>query len=279
MKPASITSSIDGEKYTAIICGWEFSLIFVQLINTQHTSNMNRILICILICTTIVYMAEAQKIAVKTNLLYDATATANIGIEYAITKQISASISANYNGWSFAGNTIANPLYDQRYDPSSPSKVPGMDDASKATKNRLEPQMWKHLLVQPEARYWIREVYNEHYIGLHGIYSTFDFSYMSLPFFGFTRNWHYMEGTAMGGGLSYGYNIYLTPRMNLELSLGGGFLNLKYKKFTHDYVPQPADGTRMSDNPNEPAYLDAKYITRSYIGPTMIGITFVYIIM
>jgi hypothetical protein len=184
----------------------------------------NLLLFCIFTTTS-----YAQQIAVKSNLVYDATGTANLGAEYAINKKISVSLSGNYNGWTIQ-----------------------------------KPQSWQHYLVQPEVRYWLREPFNEHYFGLHGIYAGFDVHRMTLPFFGFTRRNLYTDGTAYGGGLSYGYHLYLTPHLNLEFSLGVGFLQLKYYKYLY------TEDMSVKD--------DVHHLMRSYIGPTQIGISLVYII-
>jgi hypothetical protein len=169
--------------------------------------------------------AYAQRVAIKSNLVYDATGTVNIGGEYAISKAFSVNLSANYNGWILQ-----------------------------------KPHTWKHYLVQPELRYWLRESFNEHYIGVHGIYGSFDIERMTLPFFGFTRKYLYTKGTAYGGGVAYGYHLYLTPRLNLEFSLGVGFLKLTYNKALYS-TPTVSDR-----------------LTRNFIGPTQIGVSVVYFI-
>jgi long-subunit fatty acid transport protein len=192
---------------------------------------MNKIFFSLLLCILTISAVYSQKIAVKSNVLYDATGTINVGGEYAINKKMSANLSVNYNGWALK-----------------------------------EPQMWKHIMVQPEFRYWLRETYNEHYAGVHLIYSTFDIERMSLPIFGFDRRHLYKDGTAYGAGVSYGYQLYLTPRLNLEFSIGVGFMNLKYKKYVwNEYPPNP------SDSP-------IPVLTRNYIGPTQVGVSVVYII-
>ena len=59
---------------------------------------MKRILflVLLLVATTGVY---GQKFAVKSNLLYDATATINLGVEVGLAKKWSLDLSGNYNGW------------------------------------------------------------------------------------------------------------------------------------------------------------------------------------
>ena len=42
-----------------------------------------------------------QKFAVKSNLLYDATATINLGVEMELSKKWTLDLSGNYNGWKF----------------------------------------------------------------------------------------------------------------------------------------------------------------------------------
>ncbi|MDE6177021.1 MAG: DUF3575 domain-containing protein, partial [Paramuribaculum sp.] len=46
---------------------------------------------------------SAQDVAVKTNLLYDATATVNLGAEVGLARQWSFDLSGNFNGWSVDG--------------------------------------------------------------------------------------------------------------------------------------------------------------------------------
>ena len=47
--------------------------------------------------------ARCQKVAVKSNLLYDATATINLGIEFCLAPKWTFDVSGNYNGWTFSG--------------------------------------------------------------------------------------------------------------------------------------------------------------------------------
>lgn len=190
---------------------------------------MNKMWVSLLFFIFTALAVHSQQIAIKSNLVYDATGTINIAGEYAINKTISANLSLNYNGWML-----------------------------------MEPYSWKHYMIQPEFRYWLREAFNGHYVGVHGTYVGFDVERMSLPLFGFMRRSLYNNGVAYGGGLSYGYSLYLTPRLNLEFSIGAGFLKLTYDKI-EDYK------TRLDAETVVP-------MTRNYVGPTQIGISVVYII-
>jgi len=45
------------------------------------------------------------KIAIKTNALYWATSTPNLGLEIGLAKKLTLDISGNYNPWKFSDNT------------------------------------------------------------------------------------------------------------------------------------------------------------------------------
>ena len=75
---------------------------------------------------------NGQSVAVKTNLLYDATATINAGVEVGLAKRWTLDFSGNYNNWEMSNN-----------------------------------RQWKHWLVQPEARYWFCNKFIGHFLGIH----------------------------------------------------------------------------------------------------------------
>lgn len=56
------------------------------------------IMIFVLLCTEV----HCQKVAIKSNLLYDVTATVNAGIEVGLAPKWTFDLSANYNGWTFS---------------------------------------------------------------------------------------------------------------------------------------------------------------------------------
>ena len=100
----------------------------------------------LLFSTVTVY---AQRVAIKSNLLYDATTTMNLGLEIGLAPKWSLDLSANYNPWKFNDET------------------------------RL-----RHWGVQPEFRYWFCEKFNGHFLGLHGHYAKYNMGGMS-----FLRGW------------------------------------------------------------------------------------------
>lgn len=140
---------------------------------------------------------HAQNLAVKTNLLSDATATMNLGVETAVAPKWTLDLSGNYNPWNF-------PDYRKQ----------------------------KQWMVQPEARYWLCEAFNGHFIGAHLLGGEFN---MSKPFFPFSLykqlNDSRYEGWMYGIGLGYGYQWILSPRWSIEAEIGAGYIGTQYEKY------------------------------------------------
>ena len=90
--------------------------------------------------------AAAQKAAIKTNLLYDATATLNGGVEVKFAPKWTGDLSANLNAWA------------------------------------IKDHRWKHWLVQPEARYWFCEAFSGHFVGAHLLGGQYNFGNLDMPF-------------------------------------------------------------------------------------------------
>ena len=145
---------------------------------------------------------SAQDWAVKTNIVYDATATANLGVEIGLAPKWTLDFSGNLNAW-----------------------------------NVNEDKRWKHWLVQPEARYWFCDRFSRHFVGVHGIAAAFNFGSIknNLSFLGtdfsVLSTMRY-QGYAFGGGVAYGYAFMLSKHINLELEVGFGYLYLDYEKFS-----------------------------------------------
>ena len=81
------------------------------------------------------------------------------------------------------------------------------------------------LLLQPEAKYWLCEKFEGHFVGahLHG-----------AQYFGGFGDKRY-DGYMAGGGITYGYDWILSPHWNLEAAIGVGYAHLWYKE--SDRIP------------------------------------------
>jgi hypothetical protein len=144
---------------------------------------------------------RAQSFAVKTNLIYDATATVNVGMEVGLAPRWTFDLSGNLNTWS-----------------------------------KNEYTKWKHWMVQPEARYWFCDRFSRHFIGAHLLTGAFNFGNINnnISFLGtdfsVLSDYRY-QGYAYGGGLAYGFAFVLSKHLNLELEVGAGYVYLDYEKF------------------------------------------------
>ena len=170
---------------------------------------------------------STPSIGVKTNFLYDLTSTINLGVEFKVSPRYTLETSVNYNPWTFSGD-----------------------------------KKLKHLLVQPELRYWLCEPFNGHFLGLHGIYGIYNIGGIDLPLVGKQKleDTRY-QGDMFGAGLSYGYQWYLSPRWNLEATLGVGYVHLNYKAYQCKTCGQE---------------LYRKH--KNYLGPTKVWLSLIYII-
>jgi hypothetical protein len=196
--------------------------------NNNNSNNMKKRLMISLGAVLLCAAALGQKVAVKTNLLYGATETPNLGIELGLGKRTTLDLSIGYNPWTFHNN-----------------------------------RKWKHLLVEPEFRYWTNERFKGHFFGVHGLYAFYNIGGVDLPLpnlgkVKIEKEYRY-QGNAYGGGISYGYHWELSPRLGLEFNLGVGIAHLDYKQY---------DCGKCGE------FIAAK--TKTYIGPTKAGISLVY---
>ena len=139
--------------------------------------------------------ASAQKVAVKTNLLYDVTTTLNLGAEFRVAPKWTIDLSGNYNPFKFKND-----------------------------------KKMKHWLVQPEARYWLCEAFNGHFFALHALGGTFNVGNLDLGIFPSTKGTR-AEGGMYGAGIGWGYQFVLGNRWNLGLEIGGGWIHANYDEY------------------------------------------------
>lgn len=160
-----------------------------------------RILFVLVAIIGFISPAIAQKVAVKSNLLYDVTSTINLGTEFGLSPKWTLDVSANYNPWTYSNN-----------------------------------KKWKHWLVQPEARYWFCNKMMGHFIGFHAIAGSYNIGNVNADFkflgtdFSKLKDYRY-EGWFVGAGVAYGYSWVLSKHWNLEAELGVGYTYSKSDKF------------------------------------------------
>lgn len=157
--------------------------------------------------------AKCQEVALKNNLLYDAFATLNAGVEVKLSDRWTLDVSANYNGWTLS--------HDRK---------------------------WKHWLLQPETRYWFCDSFAGHFVGAHVLAGQYNVGNLdnNISFLGSDLSKlsdKRYQGWFVGLGLVYGYAWILNKHWNLEALLGFGWAYTRY-----DIYPCAHCGTKVAEN-------------------------------
>ena len=139
--------------------------------------------------------SSAQKIAVKTNALYWASASPNLSAEFGLAPRWTLEVGGGLNPFTFKDN-----------------------------------RKWKHYQWQGEARYWFCERFYRHFIGLHAGGGQMNVARMNGIWPKMSEEMRY-EGWAVKAGLSYGYSFVLGGRWNMEATLGLGVIHARYDRF------------------------------------------------
>lgn len=145
-----------------------------------------------------VYAGEAEEyvslpvVGIKTNLVYDATSTINLGVEVGLTDDMTLDFSANYNPWTLS-----------------------------------DGRKFRHWLLQPEYRYWPDRRFHGHFFGGHLFYGQYNVA--KIKMLGTEHGRH--QGHLYGFGFSYGYQWTLGRHWNLEATAGIGYAHLKYDRY------------------------------------------------
>ena len=179
------------------------------------------------------------RFAIKTNLLYGATTTPNLGVEFFLNRYFTLDIAAGWNPFVHRDNV-----------------------------------KFAHWMIQPTLRYWIQEPFNGHLVGLSLMYCEFNVSGIRPPYnwFGLfprlaqggeptpDRRTYRFRGNAISASIQYGFQWVLSPRWSIEATINFGYMLLRYEQWTGGWC-----GERLPDN------------LRHYLGPTNAGISLIYI--
>lgn len=145
----------------------------------------------------------AQQTGLKTNLLYWATATPNVGAEFRLAPHYTFSATVGYNAFNFPNRTNASGV-------------------------SANPKL-HHWLVMPEAKYWFCKTFERHYMGFHVLYGQYNAGGLAFP--DFLESDRY-DGWASGAGISYGYQWAIGRYWGVEASVGVGYIYLRYDKYS-----------------------------------------------
>ena len=142
-----------------------------------------------------------QDVAVKTNAIGWATVSPNLAFEYRVARKWTLDLSLSYNPFTFGDN-----------------------------------KKWRHVAVQPEARYWLCAPFGGHFVGAHLLYMHYNAGNVHMPFGLWKQLRDYrFQGNLYGGGLVYGYHHIINRRWSIEGVIGLGFAHTcsKYYRCRH----------------------------------------------
>lgn len=143
---------------------------------------------------------QAQRVALKTNVLYWGTTTPNLASELALGPKTTIEFEGSYNPFRFG---------------------------SQQTNRKIQ-----HWLAMSELRRWVYEKFDGHFFGIHGFFGSYNAGNINLPFdLSHDLRDYRCEGYGLGIGASYGYQWYLSPHWNLEAQFGFGYAYLNYKRY------------------------------------------------
>lgn len=170
---------------------------------------------------------------VKTNMLYDLLALPNIGVEFYLGKN-----------WSLSGNWMY-----------------GWWD--KDSRHRY----WRAYGGDITLRRWFGPKAKEkpltgHHLGVYAGVVTYDFEFGGTGIMGGLPNRTLWDRCNFVAGVEYGYSLPIAKRLNLDFTLGIGYLGGKYIKY------KPMDGEYVWESTNK----------IKWFGPTKVEISLVWLI-
>lgn len=144
-----------------------------------------------------VVTSQAQTIGLKTNALYWATTTPNIGAEIRLSDKWTTSLGVGYNPFTFSDN-----------------------------------KKLRHVSVQSETRYWLCSPFAGHFVGGNLFYSHYNVGGLNMPFGIFPElDDHRFQGDLGAIGVVYGYSWPLGNRWSVEAAVGLGVGLTHYRKY------------------------------------------------
>ncbi len=177
--------------------------------------------------------ADNFYMAIRTNLLYDALLVPNIGVEFTLG-----------NRWTIGGNWMYAWWHNDR-----------------------KHDYWRiyggDLYVR---KYFGRKAMEKplqgHHIGLYAQILTYDFELGGKGYMGGIPGGTLWDKFNYGGGIEYGYSLPIARRLNLDFSIGIGYLGGEY----HEYIP------------DDDCYVWQATKNRNYWGPTKAEVSLVWLI-
>ena len=168
---------------------------------------------------------KTQSFALKTNLLLDAIAIPSIGLEIYLGKNWSTTANWHYAWW----------------------------------RNESRSWWWRTYGGDIVLRRWFGRKADEkpltgHHVGVYGQILTYDFETGGRGYLG--DRWSY------AAGVEYGYSLPIAKRLNIDFTLGVGYLRGEYK----EYLPM------------DECYVWQATKNRKWLGPTKAEVSLVWLL-
>lgn len=145
--------------------------------------------------------SQTRGVELRTNILYWATTTPNGGIDVALSDHFTLGAAVGYNALNFR-----NP---------------------RNSSVELNPKL-RHWVVVPEARWWLRDLFEGSYVSLHLLGGQYNVAGLNFP--KFLKKYRY-SGYAVGAGISYGHDWRLSERWRVGLQAGISYVFLDYSRY------------------------------------------------
>lgn len=153
-----------------------------------------------------------QGMSIRTNLLWDALAEPNIGLEFPIGDHWSLGANAGIKAW--------------------PRWLAWDWD----TEN---PTHWRNFAIVPEARYYFDQVYDGWFVGADAVYTHFNVGAMKFPFGMYPEaNQYRLQGDYAGLGLFGGYSWWIGKHWRIEAEAGAALGYRRADKYECDHCGQ-----------------------------------------
>lgn len=139
---------------------------------------------------------------IKTNMLYDAAAIPNLGIEFYLDKNWSVGANGMYAWWS----------KDSRH------------------------RYWRVYGGEVYARRWFGKAAEAkpltgHHLGVYAGVLTFDFEWGGQGYMGGVPRGNLFDRCFVNAGIEYGYSLPVARRLNIDFNIGVGYFGGKYIKY------------------------------------------------
>ncbi|MGM9860112.1 MAG: DUF3575 domain-containing protein, partial [Muribaculaceae bacterium] len=168
--------------------------------------------------------------SLKTNMLYDAALLPNIGAELYVGSNISVAANWMYGWWNC----------DSRH------------------------HYWRAYGGDVGVRYWLShgKPLTGHHIGVYGQMLTYDFEWGGKGYMGGVPGGSLWDKAHWGAGIEYGFALPIARRLNIDFTIGLGYLGGEYR----EYIP--------IDN----CYVWQATKYRHWWGPTKVEVSLVWLI-